>query len=248
MKADQKGMGRARTDLARYTRRMHRLPHLRRGQDGRYPHSRIPQRSFLTWLNVPFATISVLIILGTLFFMSMERGGWSWSSWTYAFSFAIILPLALLEIKRRAVITGGAVLLLFFMVLIDAGMPGMFGYSPSDLNWYDNLAHYLGALVLTMFLWSFLWWTISPTGPPSENGRREFFIAIIVMALVSFLFEFMELFTDVLFGWTNFHPGIDTVGDLIFDFAGITTAAMVIARHRISAIRRPFWHAESSSL
>jgi len=197
-------------------------------------------------LNFPFASVSVLIILGTLFAMSMERGGWSWSSWTYAFSFLIVPVLALFEMTRKAVITGAAVMLLFFMVLIDAGMPGLFGYHPSDLNWYDNLAHFLGAFVLTMFLWSFLWWALSPTGPPMENGARKFLVVVVTMVMIVVIFELMEFFTDSLFGWTNFHPGIDTLGDLIFDFAGIMAAAEVIGRHRVMVIDRPFWHAEAA--
>ncbi|MEM0344273.1 MAG: hypothetical protein QXQ13_06830 [Thermoplasmata archaeon] len=196
------------------------------------------------WLRFPFASISVLVVLVTLFTMSMIRGGWSWSSWTYAFSFAIMLPLVAIEVKRRAVITGGAVILLFFMVLIDAGMPGYLGYSPSDLNWYDNVAHYLGALVLTLFLWAFLCWTLSPDGPPKENGHRKFLLTIVAMLVVSVFFEFTEFFSDMLFGWRNFHPGVDTIGDIIFDTAGVMTAALVIGRHRYSPLKRPFWHAE----
>jgi hypothetical protein len=61
---------------------------------------------------------------------------------------------------------------------------------------------------------------------------------------VSTIFEFLELFTDAMFGWTNFHAGIDTTGDLMFDIAGIATAAMLISRHGVSALKRPFWHAE----
>ncbi len=199
----------------------------------------------LSWAGFPFASISVLVVLFTLFVMSMERGGWTWSSWTYAFSFTIMLPLVALEIKRKAIITGGALLMLFFMVVIDAGMPGMFGYSPSDLNWYDNIAHLLGALVMTFFLWSMMCWTLSPNGPPATNGRRKYWAAIVTMLVVSFFFEFTEFFTDIMFGWSNFHPGIDTAGDLIFDFAGIFVAGVVIARHRVSVLRIPFWHAEN---
>ena len=237
----------AETDVARYSRRM--------GPNGSGEvsgpavnhHCDLP-KSNIRWLAFPFASVSVLVILVTLFLMSMERGGWTWSSWTYAFSFVIMIPLVALEIKRKAIITGGAVVLLFFMVLIDAGMPGYFGYSPSDLNWYDNLAHYLGGLALTIFLWSFICWTVSPSGPPRTNGRRKFLLAIMTMVIISFFFEFTEFFTDAIFGWSNFHPGIDTAGDLIFDFAGILTAAMVIARHRVSALKRPFWQAESSTV
>ncbi|HEX7392064.1 MAG TPA: hypothetical protein VF374_03850 [Thermoplasmata archaeon] len=200
--------------------------------------------SVLSWNGFPFASISVLVVLLTLFVMSMERGGWTWSSWTYAFAFTIMIPLVALEIKRKAIITGGALLMLFFMVVIDAGMPGMFGYSPSDVNWYDNLAHFLGTLVMTFFLWSAICWTLSPTGPPIANGRRKLWAAIATMLVVSFFFEFTEFFTDIMFGWTYFHPGIDTAGDLIFDFAGILVAGVVIARHRVSVLKRPFWHGE----
>jgi hypothetical protein len=179
--------------------------------------------------------------------MSMMWGGWSWSSWTYAFSFAIMIPLVFIERYRRAVITGGAVILLFFMVLIDAGMPGYLGYSPSDLNWYDNIAHYLGAVGLTLFLWAFMWWTISPAGPPKENGYSKFVLTIVIMLVVSVFFEFTEFFSDFLFGWRNFHPGVDTIGDLIFDVAGVMTAAFVIGRHRYSPLKRPFWYSEPAS-
>jgi hypothetical protein len=133
------------------------------------------------------------------------------------------------------------------MVLIDAGMPGYLGYSPSDLNWYDNIAHFLGTLVMTLFLWSTICWTLSSAGPPKANGRRKFWLAIVTMVVVSIFFEFTEFFTDIVFGWSNFHPGVDTVGDLIFDIAGIMTAGVVIARHRVSTIVRPFWHAEPSA-
>lgn len=231
---------RGETDLSRFSRRMHVQSISESDAPRTYPHSDIPRA--YRWLGVPFASISVLVILVTLFLMSMERGGWTWSSWTYAFSFAIVVPLILLELKRKAVITGGAIFLLFFMVLIDAGMPGYLGYSPSDLNWYDNLAHYLGAVGLTMFLWSFICWTVSPTGPPKTNGRRKFYAAVLIMVVVSIFFEFTEFFTDAIFGWSNFHPGVDTIGDLIFDLSGIFSAAVVIARHRVSILKRPFWH------
>jgi hypothetical protein len=192
----------------------------------------------------PFASVSMLVILGTLFVMSMIRGGWSWSSWTYAFSFVIVVPLAFFEHYRKAVITGSAMILLFFMALIDAGMPGYFGYSPSDYNWYDNWAHLIGTFGLTLFLWAFIWWTLRPDGPPNSNGTRKFVLTITIMVVVSFFFEFTEFFSDYLFGWTNFHPGIDTIGDLIFDFAGIACAAVLIARHRYSPLKKPFWYAE----
>ena len=232
------------SDLVRYSRLMKASESVREDFDNVYPHCdppRINRRS----TGFPFASVSVLVVLLTLFLMSMERGGWSWSSWTYAFSFVIMIPLVVFELKRKAVITGSAIILLFFMVLIDAGMPGYFGYSPSDLNWYDNLAHYLGTLVLTMFLWSFICWTMSPTGPPTTNGRRKFWAAILTIVVISFFFEFTEFFTDAIFGWSNFHPGVDTVGDLIFDFAGVFTAGVVIARHRVSTLTRPFWHIDA---
>ena len=231
------------TDLARFSKRMHGLSaHQGNVQGGQESlRRRAPLSEF------PFASVSVLIVLMTLFLMSMERGGWTWSSWTYAFSFVIGIPLVLLELKRKVVITGGAILLLFFMVLIDAGMPGYFGYSPSDANWYDNWAHLLGTAALTLFLWSFLWWTLSPTGPPRENGTRKFVLVMVTMSVVAFFFEFTEFFTDAFFGWSNFHPGIDTAGDLIFDFAGVISAGIVIARHRVSAIKRPFWSWDHSS-
>lgn len=229
------------TDLARFSNRMTRLSAY--SEDVlREPQTAVQRRA--PFAGFPFASVSVLIVLMTLFLMSMERGGWSWSSWTYAFSFAIAVPLVIIEVVRKAVITGGAAILLLFMVVIDAGMPGYFGYSPSDLNWYDNIAHLLGAVALTFFLWSFLWWGLSPTGPPSENGTRKFVLVIVTMCVVSFFFEFTEFFTDAIFGWSNFHPGVDTVGDLIFDFAGVLCAGIVIARHRVSAVRKPFWHVE----
>ncbi len=231
------------TDLARFTRRMN-------GKEGnavqqlRECSSVRANRSF--WSSFPFASISVFILLLTLFLASMERGGWTWSSWTYAFSFVIFVPLVIFELKRRAVITGGAIILLFFMVLIDAGMPGAFGYSPSDNNWYDNWAHLLGTLALTLFLWSFMCWALHSSGPDISNGgRRMLWLAIATMAVVSFIFEFTEFFTDAFFGWTNFHPGIDTAGDLIFDSAGIIIAGLLIGRHGVSALRRPFWHSEN---
>lgn len=235
---------RRETDLTRYTRRMSGL---RAGALDGGPgntSSGPAGRGFLSWVGFPFASVSVLVILLTLFAMSMLWGGWTWSSWTYAFSFVILVPLVAFEVKRKAVITGGAIMILFFMVLIDAGMPGLFGYSQSDLNWYDNLAHFLGALVLTLFLWSFVCWAMSPVGPPSTNGRRKFWLVIMTMLVASIFFEFTEFLTDIMFGWSNFHPGIDTAGDIIFDCAGIIVAGTVIARHRISVLRRPFWHLE----
>ena len=67
------------------------------------------------------------------------------------------------------------------------------------------------------------------------------------MLVVSVTFEFAEFVTDSLFGWGNFYPGVDTLGDVIFDVAGIVTAAVVISRHRVSVLRRPFWHEEPSA-
>src|SRR4030042_4427144 len=217
------------SDLVRYSRRMKASEAVREDFDDVYPHCDLPKINRRS-MGFPCASVSVLVVLLTLFLMSMERGGWTWSSWTYAFSFVIMIPLVVFELKRKAVITGGAIILLFFMVLIDAGLPGYFGYSQSDLNWYDNLAHYLGTLVMTMFLWSFICWTMSPTGPPRTNGRKKFWAAILTIVIISFFFEFTEFFTDTIFGWSNFHPGVDTVGDLIFDFAGGFTAGVVIAR------------------
>ena len=75
-----------------------------------------------------------------------------------------------------------------------------------------------------------------------ENGRRKFLLAVATMLVVSVTFEFAEFVTDSLFGWGNFYPGVDTLGDVIFDVAGIVTAAVVISRHRVSVLRRPFWH------
>jgi len=235
---------RRESDLSRFTKKFERHHSLDMNEEGMFPHCELPKRSYYKWLNFPFASMSVLVVLSTLFVMSMYRGGWTWSSWTYAFSFAILGPLIVLERVRKVVITGGALILLFFMVIVDAGMPGYFGYSPSDLNWYDNLAHLLGSLCITMFLWAFIWWTFSPTGPPTENGHRKFVLTIAIMLVMSTFFEFTEFFSDILFGWTNFHPGVDTAGDIIFDVAGVLTAAFVIGRHRYSPLKRPFWNIE----
>jgi magnesium-transporting ATPase (P-type) len=205
------------------------------------------RQSFLNWLDFPFASVSVLVLLGTLFMVSMALGGWSWSSWTYTFALGIAVPLTVLEVKRKAVITGWAAVLLIATAIVDAGLPRYFGYTPSDLSWYDLLAHYLGTILLTVFVWTMICWTVSPDGPPRENGRRKFWTAIMVMLVVSVFFEFLEYFTDIMFGWTNFHVGIDTVGDLIFDIAGVLTAALAISRHRVSLLKRPFWHAEGAA-
>jgi hypothetical protein len=102
-------------------------------------------------------------------------------------------------------------------------------------------------LLLTVFLWTFVCWALSPTGPPRENGRRKFISVVLTVAIVSLLFELTEFMTDVMFGWTNFHPGIDTAGDIIFDMAGLATGAFLIWRHRLSAVKRPFWITESTS-
>lgn len=200
------------------------------------------------WLSeFPFASVSVLVMLLSLFSLSMHLGGWTWSSWTYAFSIALVAPLAAIELKRKAVITGGAVVLLAITVIIDAGLPQYFGYSASHLSWYDLLAHYLGAMVMTVFLWSFMCWTVSPSGPPKENGRRKLLFALTTMVIVSVVFEVAEFTTDALFGWGNFYAGVDTVGDLAFDMAGVATAGILISRHRVCALRRPFWHSEPAS-
>ncbi len=204
------------------------------------------RQAFLNWLDFPFASVSVLVLLGTLFIVSMALGGWSWSSWTYTFALGIAVPLTVLEVKRKAVITGWAAVLLVATAIVDAGVPRYFGYTPSDLSWYDLLAHYLGTILLTVFVWTMICWTVSPDGPPRENGRRKFWTAIMAMLVVSVFFEFLEYFTDIMFGWTNFHVGIDTAGDLIFDIAGVLTAALAISRHRVSLLKRPFWHAEGA--
>jgi hypothetical protein len=193
--------------------------------------------------DFPFASVSVLVILTSLFLLSMHLGGWTWSSWTYAFSLSVAVPLVAIEMRRKAVITGAALVLLFFTVVIDAGLPQYFGYSPSHLSWYDLSAHYLGALMLTVFLWSILCWTWA-NGSGAVETRARFFAAVMTVALVSVIFEVLEYSTDSLLGWTNFHPGVDTIGDIIFDLAGVTTAAVLIARHRFTAMKLPFWHSE----
>ncbi len=215
------------------------------------------QRAPVVWLakksrlpglsEFPFASVSVLVMLLSLLSLSIYLGGWTWSSWTYALSLGIALPLVAVELKRKAVITGGAVLLLALTVIVDAGLPQYFGYSASHLSWYDLSAHFLGAMFMTVFLWSLICWAVSPSGPPKENGRRKFLLAVATMLVVSVTFEFAEFMTDSLFGWGNFYPGVDTLGDVIFDVAGIVTAAVVISRHRVSVLRRPFWHEEPSA-
>ncbi|HIH01074.1 TPA: hypothetical protein HA259_03180 [Thermoplasmata archaeon] len=201
------------------------------------------RRSSMWTGEFPFASLSVLIILASLFLLSMHLGGWTWSSWTYAFSLSIAVPLVAIEVRKKAVITGAALFLLFFTVVIDAGLPRYFGYSPSDLSWYDLTAHYLGTLLLTVLLWSVLCWTWS-NGEGHVETRARFFAAVMTVLMVSMIFEVLELSTDSLLGWGNSRGVVDTVGDMIFDLAGIFTAAILIARHRFIAIRRPFWHSE----
>lgn len=173
--------------------------------------------------------------------LSICLGGWGWSSWTYAFALIIFAPLAALEVGRGAVVRGWASLLLFLAVVVGAGMPQYFGYSTSDLSPYDIAAHFLGAFVLTLFMWSFIWWARSPHGPPRSGGGGVLLAAVGVLGISALTFEFLESVTDGLFGWSNYHAGVDTAGDIIFGFAGIAVAGMLIVRHRISAIDRPFW-------
>lgn len=199
----------------------------------------------MTQENMPFASISMFVILASLFLLSMYLGGWTWSSWTYAFSLGITVPLVAIEVKRKAVITGAAILLFSVTALIAAGLPQYFGYSTSDMSWYDLTAHYLAALALTVLVWSVLCWVRSD-GDRAGDRRGLFVFAVVGMLVASISFELLEYSTDALMGWTNFHAGIDTIGDIIFDVAGVMTAALVIARHRVIVIRRPFWHSESA--
>ena len=192
----------------------------------------------------PFASVSVLVILLSLFIMSFEWGGWGWPTCTYAFSFVILAPLILLECNRKATITGGGFVILILMVLIDAGMPRHFGYTLADYNLYDKFAHYAGAAGITLFLWSVVWWTVSPSGPQKTDSSKILLITVVVMAVVSMLFKFAECMGDSLFGFANTHGYIDTVSDFIFNIAGIAAAAVVIKRHNYSVIKRPFWYAE----
>lgn len=196
--------------------------------------------------NFPFASLSMLVILASLFLLSMHLGGWTWSSWTYAFSLGIAVPLVAIEVKRRAVITGAAILLFSVTALIAAGLPQYFGYSTSALSWYDLTAHYLGALALTVLLWSVLCW-VRADGGRADDSRIWLVFAVAAMLVASVVFELLEFFTDAVMGWTNFHAGIDTIGDIMFDVAGVASAALIIARHRVMAIRLPFWHADGFS-
>jgi hypothetical protein len=195
-------------------------------------------------VRFPFASLSIVIVLSSLLMLSLFLGGWSWSSWTYAFSLGIAAPLVAIEMKRRAVITGGAALLLAFTVVVDAGLPTYFGYSPSDLSWYDLLAHFLGAFMLTLFLWSILRWTVEPWRNGADTRRRDMFVAVSAVIVVSLVFEMLEFSTDAVFGWANYHAGVDTLGDVVFDLAGVASAWLMMHRHNVMAIRRPFWHAE----
>lgn len=181
-----------------------------------------------------------------MFVVSMHLGGWTWSSWTYAFSLGIVAPLAVIEIKRKAVVTGAAILLISITAMIAAGLPQYFGYSTSDLSWYDLTAHYLGALTLTVLLWSVLYWA-KVVGGPASAAKRCLYAAVIVMLAASVMFEMLEFSTDAVLGWTNFHAGVDTMGDVIFDIAGVTSAAILVARHGIIAMKLPFWHAGASA-
>ena len=181
-----------------------------------------------------------------LFLVSMHLGGWTWSSWTYAFSIGIVGPLAVVEVRRKAVVTGAAILLISVTAIIAAGLPQYFGYSASNLSWYDLTAHYLGALTLTIILWSVLYWTKAVEGSASATRKCQY-AAVVAMLVASVTFEMLEFSTDAALGWTNFHAGVDTAGDIIFDIAGVASAAIVVARHKVVAMRRPFWHADAST-
>lgn len=154
--------------------------------------------------------------------------------------------MAAIEVKRKAAITGAAILLVSVTAVIAAGLPQYFGYSVSDLSWYDLTAHYLGALTLTVVLWSVLYWT-KAVNAPATVSRACFYMAVVGMLVACVTFELLEFFTDAAFGWTNFHPGVDTIGDILFDVAGVVSAATLIARHGIVAMRLPFWHADASA-
>ena len=225
--------------IERFRRNLHQQESMRHAEAARKGNGGPPRTA-----GFPYASVSVLVILLSLFLLSMHLGGWGWSSWTYAFSLSIAVPLVVIELKRKAVITGGAILLLFFTVLIDAGLPQYFGYSPSDLSWYDLGAHFLGAFAMTFFLWSVLCWT-SPQGPPATNGRLKLLAAVTTILIVSMVFEMLELATDAMFGWVNYRGVVDTAGDLIFDFGGVAAAATIIARHRIVAMKLPFWYSRA---
>jgi len=191
--------------------------------------------------SFPFVSSSVLVVLLSLLALSIHLGGWSWSSWTYTFALTICAPLAAAESMRGAVVKGWASVLLFSTVVIDAGMPQFFGYSASDLSMYDISAHFLAALVLTLFLWSFVWWARFSDGPPKSGGSRMLLAVVGVVVIAAIAFELLEFATDGLFGWSNFYAGVDTAGDVIFGIAGTVTGGILVARHGVRVLDRPFW-------
>lgn len=191
--------------------------------------------------SFPFVSSSVLVVLLSLLALSIHLGGWSWSSWTYAFALVICVPLAATESMRGAVVKGWASLLLFSTVVIDAGMPQFFGYTASNLSLYDLSAHFLAALVLTLFLWSFVWWARMSDGRPKSGGSGMLLAVVGVVVVAAMIFELLEFATDGLFGWSNFHAGVDTVGDVMFGIAGTITGGILIARHGVRVLDRPFW-------
>ena len=198
-------------------------------------------RSGVGHSSFPFVSSSVLVVLLSLLVLSIHLGGWSWSSWTYTFALTICVPLAATESLRGAVVKGWGSLLLFSAVVIDAGMPQFFGYSASDLSLYDISAHFLAALVLTLFLWSFVWWARLPDGPPRSGSSGMLFAVVGVVIVAAMAFELLEFATDGLFGWSNFYAGVDTAGDIIFGIAGTAAGGILIARHRVRVMDRPFW-------
>src|SRR4030065_14969 len=78
-------------DVHYYARRMHALSAHAMHEQARPPKDDASKVSVLSWRGFPFASISVLVVLLTLFMMSMERGGWTWSSWTYAPDFLLVV-------------------------------------------------------------------------------------------------------------------------------------------------------------
>ena len=54
--------------------------------------------------------------------------------------------------------------------------------------------------------------------------------------------DLLEYYTDALMGCADFHAVLDTIGDILFDAAGVITAALLISRHDVNAMRCPFWH------